>query len=520
MGRSPTTHYSTNLRSRIKHHASPPSPLHHPLLYEINTRCWLRSLTEQSGFTVTLANVPDSEFARWQKLGFSHLWLMGVWTTGPQARAEALKHPELRRTYDQALPGWTEADIAGSPYAIGDYQVPSALGGEAGLKAFRQRLSRHGLKLILDFVPNHLGLDHPWVKNRPEVFVQSPAEGPGAFPVSTAAGTRWLAHGKDPYFPPWSDTVQVDYRRPATRAAMTQLLQSIASRCDGVRCDMAMLLLNEVFARTWERFPIADQPSAGAEFWPGAIAAIRETQSGFLFLAEAYWGLEARLQALGFDYTYDKALYDCLVHRNAAGVQHHLLGMSTESVAASAHFLENHDEPRVAGILSPQEQRASALLILGLPGLRFLHEGQLGGARVKIPVQLARRAAEPCQAAIKALYEQWLTTLPSTAVGRGQGALLRPRAAWPDNPTSQNFVLVQWPSQGSEFDFVVVNLAPHPSQCYAALSVPGLAEHQWSMQDLAGTEHYRRSGTELQNQGLYLDLPAHGAQLFHFRPAH
>jgi len=492
--------------------------LHSPLLYEINTRCWLRALSETSGATVTLANVPDSEFAEWQKLGFSHIWLMGVWTTGPRARAEALKHSELRRAYDQVLPGWTEADVTGSPYAVGNYQLPATLGGEAGLQAFRWRLREHGLKLVLDFVPNHLGLDHPWVKDQPELFVQSPTEVPGTFPQMTPAGLRWLAHGKDPYFPAWSDTVQVDYRRPATRAAMTQLLQSIASRCDGVRCDMAMLLLNDVFARTWERFPVADQAAASTEFWPAAISAVRQAQPGFVFMAEAYWGLEARLQGLGFDYTYDKILYDGLVSRDAAGVQRHLLGLTAESLAAGAHFLENHDEPRIAGILLLDEHRAAALLILGLPGLRFLHEGQLSGARIKIPVQLARRSAEPCQAAIKASYEQWLTLLPATAVGRGRSELLRPRAAWPDNPTAQNFVIVRWQGQAPEFDLVVVNLAPHRSQCYVSLGVTGLAGHHWSMKDLAGTAEYRRSGADLENQGLYLDLPAHGAQLFHFRP--
>jgi glycosidase len=223
----------------------------HPLLYEVNARCWLRALSQKSGTAVTLANVPDSEIAGWQKLGFTHIWLMGVWTTGPRSRAEALKSPELRRAYDEVLPGWTEADVAGSPYAIGDYQVPPALGGEAGLKEFREKLRRQGLKLVLDFVPNHVGLDHPWVRQRPEFFVQSLAPAPGAFAQETGAEVRWLAHGKDPYFAPWTDTVQLDYRCAATRAAMTQLLQSIARRCDGVRCDMAMLVLSDVFAKTW-----------------------------------------------------------------------------------------------------------------------------------------------------------------------------------------------------------------------------------------------------------------------------
>jgi hypothetical protein len=254
------------------------------------------------------------------------------------------------------------------------------------------------------------------------------------------------------------------------------------------------------------------------EFWSSAISTIRQDHPGCVFLAEAYWGLEPRLQGLGFDYTYDKALYDSLVARDTAGAQRHLLGMSAEAVAGSAHFLENHDEPRIASILSPAEHRAAALLILGLPGMRFLHDGQLAGARRKIPVQLARRPEEPGQAEIANLYDQLLTTLPGSAVGQGRGELLKPRAAWSDNPTAQDFVIVQWQSRAPGFEVVAVNLAPHRSQCYAPLTVQHLAAHNWAMKDMLGQEFYKRSGDDLQNQGLYLDLPPHGAQLFQFEP--
>lgn len=491
--------------------------MEHPLLYEINTRCWLRELTQRHKRTVTLAEVPEEEFAAWQRLGFTHIWLMGVWTTGDRAREIALNEPGLRRDYDAVLPGWKESDVVGSPYSISDYTVPAGLGDDAGLKTFRERLKQHGMKLILDFVPNHLGVDHAWVATQPDYFVQSKSNVEGTFAVKTAGGTRWLAHGKDPYFPGWTDTVQVDYRRSATRAAMQKLLLSIAARCDGVRCDMAMLLLNEVMARTWSHLPSPEPPLA-TEFWADAIPAVKKAEPGFLFMAEVYWGLEGQLQSLGFDYTYDKALYDDLIWRHHAEAQQKLLGAPLEYVARSVHFLENHDEPRVAEKLSLPENRAAALAILGLPGMRFIHEGQLTGAKIKLPVQLGRRPVEPSQTDVQSVYEKLLIHLKKSVVGRGEGRLLAPRAAWDGNSTAQNLIVVQWLADPANFDLVVVNLAAHRSQCYASLNVPRIEEHHWSMRDLLGDEQYVRVGSDLAQQGLYLDLPPHGAQVFHFEP--
>ena len=488
-----------------------------PILYEINTRCWLRELSATQDRAVTLGNVPEEEFARWRELGFTHLWLMGVWTTGPKCRALALHEPNLIRAYDEIIPGWRDADVGGSPYAIADYKVPRALGGDAGLKKFREKLHAHGLKLILDFVPNHLGLDHHWLRDQPDLFVQSPSEVPGTFAQETATGTRWLAHGKDPYFAPWNDTVQVDYRRIGARAAMKDLLLSVAARCDGVRCDMAMLLLSGVFARTWEHFPFSGE-NPTREFWEDAITAVKQRAPDFLFLAEVYWDLEPRMQELGFDFTYDKHLYDELFWRNAAWAQGHVLRQPPKVLAAAAHFLENHDEPRIAAQLSHAEHRAAALVVLGLPGMRFMHEGQLTGARVKIPVQLARRGVEPVDAEVAKIYAELLPAIKASAVGQGEFQVLAPRAAWPGNPTSENFIIVQWQAAAPDFDLVVVNLAAHRSQCYAPLSVAKLAEHNWALRDRLSPESYERFGADLASQGLYLDLPAHGAQLFHFEP--
>ena len=490
----------------------------HPLLYEINTRCWLRELSDRHKRAVTLAEIPEEEVTNWLRLGFTHIWLMGVWTTGARAREIALNVPELRCAYDEVLPGWTDEDVAGSPYSIADYSVPAALGGDEGLKQFREKLRLHGLKLILDFVPNHLGVDHPWVKTKPEVFVQSERPMDGLFEVKTKQGKRWIAHGKDPYFPGWTDTAQVDYRRPAARDAMQELLLSVAAKCDGARCDMAMLLLNEVIARTWAHLPSPEPPLA-SEFWSDVIPVVKKVQPDFQFMAEVYWSLEGRLQSLGFDYTYDKALYDDLIWRHFAEAQRKLLTHPTDYVARSVHFLENHDEPRVAERLSTPENRAAALAILGLPGMRFLHEGQLTGARLKLPVQLGRRPVEASQPEIHEAYEKLLTTLKKTVVGSGESRILAPRPAWEGNPTAQNFIVVQWQAKVPAFDLVVVNLAGNRSQCYVPLNVPELTEHHWTMTDLLGTERYERVGSDIAQQGLYLDLPPHGAQVFHFQPA-
>lgn len=489
----------------------------HPLLYQINTRCWLRELSDAAGRAVTLPEVPDAEFQRWSDSGFTHIWLMGVWATGPKCRAMAINEPNLRKAYDEIIPGWTEADIGGSPYAIADYHVPEALGGDVGLKAFREKLHARGMNLILDFVPNHLGLDHPWLRDQPDLFVQNPVEVPGTFAQETAKGSRWLANGKDPYFLPWNDTVQLDYRRAATRIVMRDLLLSVAERCDGVRCDMAMLLLNEVFAKTWDNFPIAgDAPPT--EFWADAIPAVKAAHPDFLFLAEVYWGLESRMLGLGFDYTYDKQLFDELYWRNSVGAQRRILGQSHEQLFCSAHFLENHDEHRIGAQLTPVEQRAAALTILGLPGMRFLHDGQLTGAKIKVPVQLARRRLEPPVPEVVKIYDELLSVIQRTAVGSGEAQIIVPRSAWPGNPSEQNFVIVQWQLESDAFDLVVVNLANHRSQCSAPLTIPHLAEHNWLMQDLLGSERYERVGTDLAEQGLYLDVVESGAQLFHFEP--
>jgi glycosidase len=248
----------------------------HPTIYEINTWAWLTDLSEQYEGRVTLADVPQAELARIAGYGFDGLWLMGIWQRSPGARHLAQTYPGWQEAYQQALPGFTPDDIVGSPYAIRDYCVDPALGGDEGLASLRTRLRDLGLRLILDFVPNHMALDHDWLATHPQRLVPGDSdrlarEPANYFQTDVDGQARIFAYGRDPYFDGWPDTVQIDYRRPDTRRAMSDLLLSVAERCDGVRCDMAMLLTRDVFLNTWGGS--FDPPEA--EFWPAAITDLK-----------------------------------------------------------------------------------------------------------------------------------------------------------------------------------------------------------------------------------------------------
>ena len=255
-----------------------------------------------------LSTVPDEEWDAIAEAGFDAVWLMGVWERSPAGVAVALANHDLVRAFASALPDWVPGDVVGSPYCIRNYDVDGRLGGRAGLAVARAALADRGLALVLDFVPNHVAPDHPWTSTHPEYFVAGTASDLETDPDSfTDVGGTVLANGRDPHLPAWPDVVQLNTSSSALRGAALDVLRDIADQCDGVRCDMAMLVMNEVFSRTW-----GDRVGArpAEEYWPVLIDAVRRTRPGFVFIAEAYWDLEWALQQQGFDFCYDKRLYD------------------------------------------------------------------------------------------------------------------------------------------------------------------------------------------------------------------
>ncbi|MBN8627142.1 MAG: alpha-amylase, partial [Planctomycetes bacterium] len=197
----------------------------YPSLYQVNTRVLLKSLGRTLGRRATLDDVPDSLLDRFAAQGFDWIWLLSVWMTGDAARKISRSNPEWLHEFRQTLPDLTDEDIAGSGFAITDYVAHPDLGGDAALARLRERLSRRGLRLMLDFVPNHMGLGHPWAESHPEYFVPGNelelARAPQNYTwVRRSQGDLMFAHGRDPYFPGWPDTLQLNYAEPATQEAM------------------------------------------------------------------------------------------------------------------------------------------------------------------------------------------------------------------------------------------------------------------------------------------------------------
>jgi glycosidase len=482
----------------------------YPSLFQVNTRVRLSELGAALGRRATFDDIPDAELDALARDGFDLVWFLGVWQTGEAARRVSASNPEWLAEFRRTLRDFRDADVSGSPFAVRDYRVHEDFGGDQALARLRGRLRQRGMRLILDFVPNHVAPDHRWASERPEFFIEGTSEKLAAQPHNyRRMGNRILAYGRDPYFAGWPDTLQLNYGNPALQEALLDELKRIARQCDGVRCDMAMLVLPEVFERTWG--------IAAAPFWPRATAAIRAQAPGFLFIAEVYWDLEWTLQQQGFDYTYDKRLYDRLERRAAHAVREHLLaGLDFQD--RLARFLENHDEPRAAATFAPEVHRAAGAITFLTPGLRFFHQGQREGRKVRISMHLGRGPAETPDASIAAFYDALLACLKDRAFREGRWQLLEARRAWEGNGSNDEFIVFAWTGPGDLKRLVAVNYAAHRSQCYVALPWSDLAGRRWRLRDRLSDSAYERDGADLAARGLYLDLPAWGYHAFELLP--
>ncbi|HSR12478.1 MAG TPA: alpha-amylase family glycosyl hydrolase, partial [Thermodesulfobacteriota bacterium] len=475
---------------------------------EINTWVWLQELSREYGKRVTLSDVPREKWDALAALNVDAIWFMGVWARSPAGIAVANRNPGLLEDFRRALPDFRLEDNVGSPYCVKEYSVDRNLGGPEGLAAARRQLADRGMRLLLDFVPNHVAPDHPWVSNHPEYLVQGSVDDARRDPTSFCeAEGKVFACGRDPYFPAWPDVLQLNAFAPGLRQAALQALLDIAGQCDGIRCDMAMLMLNEIFARTWGA-RAGQKPER--DYWAALIPAVKAKHPEFKFIAEAYWDLEWELQQQGFEFCYDKRLYDRLERDPAESVRLHVCAdMAYQN--RLVRFIENHDEPRAASAFPAARQRAAAVTAATLPGARLLHEGQFEGRKVRLPVFLGRRPDEDVDLNLQGFYRKLLSAMKSETFREGNWFLCD-RSGWPDNQSFLNLVAWCWEG-GRERYLVIVNLSGTKSQGKVRVPREDLKGRTCALRDLFSGAVYDRRGDEIFDSGLYVDLEPWG---FHF----
>jgi len=509
-------------------------------LYEINTRTW-KSARDTDGVhkfggfnSITLHDLKSLKSS-----GFNSLWLMGIWDVGPKVRAISKRYGD---------------DFQGSPFAIRDYRVSEELGTEKEFDALIDRAHGLGLKVVVDFVPNHMGLDSDWLNCHPEFFIHkvvSHTEAglsdselekrhPGYFVHRTPSypqghrrvpKTILVAYGKDPYFYPWIDTAQLDYAEPTLRRRMTEVLCDLARKVDGVRCDMAMLVLREQVKihrhpeMTWDAF----NRLMPEEFWPEAIRSVKRVNPLFTFMAETYWSMEGYLQQLGFDYTYNKPLYEALCSAfqsaNAEGLLNFMRLLGNDFLSRGVHFIENHDEERAMNILGEERQRAAATALCTLPGMALLHQGQMDGKRERLPVQRAVSIhQEPANAGLRAFYEGLLKATSRPLFREGRLNVL-----YSNNSSFISYARVD----DNQKAVVIINTSSHLQKGTVTLT-PGVnlkSGVAYELQDLfydlkspeikrLSTVHptYKCKAAHLINHGLYVELAPFDAHIFMIEP--
>lgn len=475
---------------------------------EINTRSWLNRLAAKHGRAFTLADIPEEYLDDAKAMGFDAIWLMGVWKQSPAAREIARHLDEITNAVRNIEPDFDVNDITASPYAVYEYDVDESLGGNEALAKLRERMHAKGMILLLDFVGNHTAIDSPTVMSDPDLYINTGTSEPHVHKdwfFKNENGV-YISHGRDPYFAPWTDSAQLNYFNPKTREFMIANLRHIADMCDGVRCDMAMLSLNKVHRDTWWEFIGGDLPKE--EFWHQALNAVREKYPEFVFIAEVYWGLEWEIQEMGFDYTYDKVLYDRLRFSTPENIKGHL-GAEHLYQMRSIRFTSNHDEEEALKAFGREKSLAASTIIATLPGARLFHLFQMLGRPARMPIQYSKDSFQEDEE-IYRHYRKLLEIASEPAFHGGQWSL-RDVAPLGDD-SHRNILSWQW-KQMNTGKMIFINYSGAPAKgrvsMKGAYGKDGFITEEFSGDKIAVSP-------EMLAQGFELELKPYESKIFTF----
>ncbi len=480
----------------------------HPTVFEINTWVWLSDLSNKYGWFIELDSVPAAEWDALADWGFDAVWLMGVWERSPAGIGIANRNEELLEEFRRALPDFHPVDNVGAPDCVRRYWADQLVGGPGGLATARKELADRGMRLILDFVPNHVAPDHAWVFEHPEYLIQASNDDLRSDPAAfLRLDGKTFACGRGPDLPVRRDLLQVNGWDPCLRHAARETLAGIAKQCDGVRCDKAALLLSATFERTWGSRG-GQRPRT--EYWADILPSIRQENPDFLFIAGTSGDEGPELLQLGFDHCDDERMYERLTDREGSPIQTHFLARS-EDHARLVRFLENHDRPRAAATFSPAKERAAAVAMATLPGVRLFHEGQLEGRKVRLPGSLARRCVEAPDRQLQTFYQRLLKVVDDPLFHDGEWAFCT-LAESPDS-TLEDVVAWSWVNRDDRC-LVVVNLGDRTVQARVQVPWPGVPGKTMHLEDALSEVAYDRDADEIRRLGIPVELGPWNYHLF------
>lgn len=495
-----------------------------PVVLQYNTRTWLYMLAQSGvpancGQFVCLKDIPDSE---WQKIADDHidvLWLLGIWQGG-ELGVEDSKN--AIHWWKDEVPDITRDDAIGSPYSISDYTIHSDIGSLEDLVEVRKKMRGFGLRLMVDFVPNHSAKDAKWLETNPEIYLRRPQGDQSSNDFWQRINGVELAHGRSPFADLWQDTLQLNYWEPKTIELMTSLLLKVAEHVDAIRCDMAMLALNDVFGRAWggQMHGLGlHRPSE--EFWGKAIREVKSRFPETIFVAEAYdYGItqtpeKQLLVQLGFDYIYDKDVLDKLESNHLDNTRGYLQWRGGDYFRHTVHFVENHDEPRAAKAFGGgQRGFIGAVVAATLPGMRLFNDYQFDGFTHRMAVQLRRPYSEQPDQRLHEQYTKFLSILADPVFHKGTWTYID----IPKEDAGWRLMAWRW-ALGNTKRLVVVNIAHEaggaPVPVWDAYGEHG-GDHIHLQELLAGKSLGHRSAHEMRSRGLYCILDPFTAQIFSY----